>query len=42
MISQDVFQNSNGTFSHRLNRAVEWASFADAKTDFRFHEEWTR
>lgn len=35
----DVWQNANGTYSHRANRACEWDCEADCRFDLRLHGE---
>ena len=38
----DVYQNDNGTWSHRHDARREWDCFAGAQTDFRFSQDWYR
>lgn len=38
----DVWQNDNGTWSHRHDGRREFADKAGAQTDFRFSQDWYR
>jgi hypothetical protein len=36
----EIWQNSNGTWSHRLNAKCERDDKIGCLTDMRFHKEW--
>ena len=42
MERKNVWQNDNGTWSHRHDASRQFSDEAGAATDFRFHQEWNR
>ena len=38
----DIWQNSNGTWSHHKDAKREWDDRTGCATDLRFHMEWER
>lgn len=40
--SQELWQNTNGTFSHHHDSQREWADLVGCQTDLRFHREWAK
>lgn len=38
----DIWQNDNGTWSHRHDGQRQWADKVGCQTDFRFSQDWYR
>jgi len=42
LASLDLWQNSDGTWSHHRDAQRRWQNRGDAATDLKFHREWSK
>ena len=41
-MNRKIWQNANGTFSHHMNKKVEWSDLDSCTTDLKLSMEWCK